>query len=168
VARKYRERSWINPDVEVRASTIEGNGLFAKRPFPTGEAVLVLGGIVIDDRELAKLRPRSSLAVGEGLNLMQADDDPAQYGNHSCDPNCWMADQVTVVARRPISADEEITQDYSLMTVAPEWEMVCRCGTHLCRGLVSGGDWQLPELQARYRGHFSPFIDRRIERDRAR
>jgi SET domain-containing protein len=101
---------------------LKGNGLFAKRPFPTGEAVLVLGGIVIDDRELAKLRPRSSLAVGEGLNLMQADDDPAQYGNHSCDPNCWMADEVTVVARRPISADEEITQDYSLMTVAPEWE----------------------------------------------
>jgi hypothetical protein len=128
-----------------------------------GETILVLGGTVIDDTELAQLQPHSSLAIDEGLNLQQREDDPAQYGNHSCDPNCWMADEVTIVTRRRVAAGEELTQDYSLMTVAPEWRMSCRCGCSLCRGVVTGNDWQLPELQMRYHGHFSPFINRRIE-----
>jgi hypothetical protein len=34
----------------------------------------------------------------------------------------------------------------------------------MCRGHVSGTDWMLSELQARYAGFFSPYIARRIER----
>ena len=32
-----------------------------------------------------------------------------------------------------------------------------------CRHHVTGDDWQLPELQTRYAGHFSPYIQRRID-----
>jgi uncharacterized protein len=158
----YLERSLVNSDVDVRASTIDGKGLFARRAFLPGETVLVLGGTPIDDRELAEIVPRSSLAIEEGLNLMQADDDRARFGNHSCDPNCWMADEVTVVTRREVAKGEELTQDYALASVHPHWTMKCRCGSDLCRGLVTGSDWKLPELQLSYRNHFSPFINRRI------
>jgi uncharacterized protein len=156
-----RRRSWLSPDVAVGPSEIEGTGLFARRALAEGETVLVLGGTVIDDAELARLQPHSSLAIGEGLNLMQDDDDPAQYGNHSCDPNLWLADEVTVVTRRPVEAGEELTIDYATMTVLP-WEMECSCGAASCRGVVTGDDWRRPDLRERYAGHFSPFINARI------
>ncbi|MBV9279409.1 MAG: SET domain-containing protein-lysine N-methyltransferase [Chloroflexi bacterium] len=124
---------------------------------------MVLGGAVVDDEQLAALQPHSSLAIAEGLNLMQEDDDPAQFGNHSCEPNLWMADEITVVARRAIEPGEELTIDYALMTVVT-WTMECRCGTRCCRGLITGDDWRLPELRRRYRGRFSPFINDRIRR----
>lgn len=38
----------------------------------------------------------------------------------------------------------------------------CHCGSPLCRGLITDHDWQLPELQKRYQGHFSPHINDRI------
>ena len=145
----------------VRASEIEGTGLFADRAFDEEETVLVLGGTVIDDAELAHLRRHSSLAVGEEINLLQAEDDPARYGNHSCDPNLWLADEVTVVTRRPVEAGEELTIDYATMTVVP-WEMECSCGAAACRGVVTGEDWRRPDLQERYAGRFSPFINTRI------
>jgi uncharacterized protein len=145
----------------VHASEIEGSGLFAGRAFEEGETVMVLGGTLIDDEELARVSPHSSLAVGEGMNLVQADDDPAQYGNHSCDPNLWLADEVTVVTRRPVEAGEELTIDYATMTVVP-WQMECRCGAPSCRGVVSGDDWRRPDLRQRYAGRFSPFIEARI------
>jgi hypothetical protein len=46
----------------------------------------------------------------------------------------------------------------------PYDEFNCGCGTALCRGQVTGNDWQLPELQARYEGFFSPYLQRRIDR----
>jgi uncharacterized protein len=153
----------VSPDVVAGPSTIEGTGLFAGRAFDEGETVVVLGGTVIDDEELARLQPQSSLAIGEGVNLMQDDDDPAQYGNHSCDPNLWLADEVTLVTRRRVAAGEELTVDYGTMTVVP-WEMECRCGAAGCRGVVTGDDWRAPDLQARYAGRFSPFINARIAR----
>ncbi|HYZ77063.1 MAG TPA: SET domain-containing protein-lysine N-methyltransferase [Gaiellaceae bacterium] len=156
-----RRRSWLSPEVAVGPSEIEGAGLFARRAFAEGETVVVLGGTIIDDAELARLRPHSSLAVGEGVNLMQDDDDPAQYGNHSCDPNVWLADEVTLVTRRPVQAGEELTVDYGTMTVVP-WGMECRCGTANCRGIVTGDDSRRPDLQERYAGRFSPFINARI------
>jgi uncharacterized protein len=145
----------------VGRSAIDGSGLFARHALAEGEMVLVLGGTVIDDAELARLSRHSSLAVGEGINLLQADDDPARYGNHSCDPNLWLADEVTLVARRRIEAGEELTVDYATMTVAP-WQMECRCGAADCRGVVTGDDWRRLDLQERYRGRFSPFVDARI------
>jgi hypothetical protein len=29
---------------------------------------------------------------------------------------------------------------------------------------VTGSDWALPELQKRYKGYFSPYLQRRIDR----
>jgi uncharacterized protein len=153
----------VSPDVTAGPSTIEGAGLFAGRAFDEGETVVVLGGTIIDDAELVRLRRHSSLAVGEGINLLQAEDDPARYGNHSCDPNLWLADAVTLVARRPIHAGEELTVDYATMTVVP-WQMECRCGASSCRGVITGDDWRRPDLRERYAGRFSPFINARIAR----
>jgi uncharacterized protein len=36
------------------------------------------------------------------------------------------------------------------------------CGTSSCRHRIHGRDWQRPDLQERYRGWFSWYLDRKI------
>ncbi len=36
------------------------------------------------------------------------------------------------------------------------------CATPTCRGTVTGADWRLPQLHAKYAGWFSPYLARRI------
>ncbi|MCL5006979.1 MAG: SET domain-containing protein-lysine N-methyltransferase [Patescibacteria group bacterium] len=84
--------------------------------------------------------------------------------NHSCDSNTWMADAFTLIARRDIKRGEEITADYALWeneNYSSDWQ--CVCGSPFCRGHITGDDWRLPEVQKRYRGHFSPLINKKIE-----
>jgi SET domain-containing protein len=163
------DRSWLDERVVVRPSPIEGIGLFAAAPISKGEAVGVLGGRVIDDdelREIARTRSKyNSLAIGEGLNLLLDDLAAITRGNHSCDSNLWMRDAFTLEARTDVARDDELTVDYALQT-AVAWEMRCNCGSPVCRGLVRGSDWERPEVQERYRGHFSPFLNARIVRAR--
>lgn len=74
-----------------------------------------------------------------------------------------MAGSVTVVARRALGAGDEITGDYALWEAEEDYRVeVCTCGTAACRGVVRGTDWQRPELQKRYAGHFLPYIEQRF------
>jgi hypothetical protein len=156
----------LSAKLVVRESAIAGVGLFARARIEAGEVCSRLSGTVMDDAAFAEYvagRSRySALAVAEGVNLVQDEDDPATMGNHSCDPNMWMGDAVTVVARRGIDIGVEATVDYALMTANEDWSMVCNCRSALCRGVVRGGDWRRIDLQQRYRGHWSPFIEQRI------
>jgi uncharacterized protein (DUF952 family) len=158
--------SWLSPKLQVGPSPIEGVGLMATDTIAPGEPVAVMGGTVLTDEEfaafVASVETFSAAAIDEGLNVLQDADDPLARGNHSCDPTLWMADELTLLARRAIRPAQEVTVDYCLMTVSEEWSMDCRCGTAGCRGTVTGNDWHRADLQARYRGHFSPFIERRI------
>ena len=72
----------------------------------------------------------------------------------------------SLVARRDIEAGEEVTVDYALFTTQSNWMLDnrCRCGSPYCRRVVTGDDWRREDVQERYRDHFSPFINRRIER----
>ncbi len=158
--------SWLNPSVSVRASPIHGRGLFAHDRLEPGEAVIRLGGEVLTDDEFAALHlaTHNSLAIGDRLNLLLNDDDsPVVYGNHSCDANLWMADAVTLIARRAILPGEEVTSDYALYTADLPFELACHCGSAACRGRVTNDDWRRKGVQERYAGHFSPFLNRRIE-----
>lgn len=83
--------------------------------------------------------------------------------NHSCDPNVWFTDEVTLVTRRDIGPDEALTIDYALWGGQSPWRG-CRCGAGVCRGTVSADDWQQIDLQSRYAGHWSPYIEARIRR----
>jgi uncharacterized protein len=148
---------WLSPAAEVRGSRIEGLGLFAVRDIRAGEPVMRLGGQIIDDLTLESLiPPYSSLCVGEGAHILIDPSHPVRYGNHSCDPNLWHEDATTVVARRSISLGEELTIDYATHTISSQWSMRCHCGSSQCRGTVSGDDWRLPYLQARYGSHWTP------------
>jgi hypothetical protein len=170
---QYLPTSWYDPRVEIRSSAIQGGGMFAKAPFLPGETVASVGGTLMTGAEFAKylagIERWNAHQIGEDLHLVDLIQTPeAVEGslNHSCDSNLWMGDEVMITARRAIAAGEELTLDYALTTTEPGWalDQPCQCGSPLCRGRVTGNDWRLSDVQARYAGHFVPYINERIRR----
>ena len=160
---------FLSPKVTLRDAPGRGRGLFATQPIAEGETVIVWGGAYggADLRRRAELAGKATMQWDDELWSVESDDDhPAYAINHSCEPNVWMTGPFSLIAMRPIAAGEEITADYALWEADEEsvcgW--VCRCGSPRCRGRITGRDWRRPELQARYAGHFSPLILKRIER----
>jgi uncharacterized protein len=82
--------------------------------------------------------------------------------NHSCEPNLGLQGQIVFVALRDVAVGEELTFDYA-MNDDEQDEMQCRCGTPTCRGTITGFDWRKAEIQRKYDGYFSWFIQRRID-----
>jgi hypothetical protein len=164
----YLPESWLDPRLEIRESQVEGKGMFAMEPIEAGEVIVVWGGKVFTREEVEAGLAQGTVWIGEdaflGADAGHPGDDPADYMNHSCDSNIWMIDEVTLIARRAIPSQEEVTIDYALFEgyedFVMSWE--CRCGSPLCRKRITGRDWRSQELQERYAGHFSPFINERI------
>lgn len=177
VPRQYRERTWVDPRQEFRVSPTQGIGSFARAPIRGGEVVEIVGGVLMTDEGFVAFQrdaPRyNAIQVGEGLHLVERVEVTARREggslNHSCDSNLWMADEVTLVARRDIAPGEELTADYALFTAQPDWTLdrPCSCGAPTCRGAITRDDWRRPDVQDRYYPHFSPFLNRRIEQLRA-
>jgi hypothetical protein len=63
---------------------------------------------------------------------------------------------------RDIAVGEELTFDYAMSDAADYDEFDCACEVEICRGKVRGTDWQLPELQSRYAGWFSSYVQKLI------
>ena len=103
---------------------------------------------------------------GLGVGASERPDEcrAEHFLNHSCDPNVWMSNEVTLVTRRDIARNEELMSDYALWELDPAWvsRFRCRCGSSMCRGVVTGRDWQSLDLQRRYGAHFHPLLMSRI------
>lgn len=158
----------ISPKLEGRLIPSKGGrGLFARERVRAGETLLVWGGDVITGGELkwmSEEKHRLAVQIEEDLYLVTPNEGPADWVNHSCDPNAGLIGQIVLVALRDIKVGEEICFDYATTDGSPYDEFECGCGSRICRQHVSGNDWKLPELQERYAGHFSPYIQRRIEK----
>lgn len=162
--------SYLSSKLEARPLPQKGgHGIFAREAVAQGERLMVWGGDIVDAARLAQLpdhlRPYT-VQVEEGLYLAARPEDepePADYLNHSCNPNAGFAGQIVVVAIRNIVPGEEICIDYAMCDGSPYDEFTCQCGAVTCRGRVTGDDWRKPDLQARYAGHFIPYLQRRID-----
>lgn len=160
--------AWFSPKVEKRDSPIEGTGLFALEPIPAGELVVIKGGHVFSRKrrdQLEKTLGPAEIQIEDDLFIgpveMSERYDAMMHLNHSCDPNVGIQGQICFHAMREIEAGEELSFDYATGD-DDDWEMNCSCGSTQCRGLITGKDWKLPELQRRYRGWFSLYLARKI------
>ena len=127
-----------------------------------------VGGHLVTNSELqaafdaAALDPArpyiDTIAVDDDLNLILPPRRPNGCGNHSCDPNLWWTGPYTQATRRDIRTGEELTTDYATLTAAAEFRMNCACASPLCRGVVTGIDWQRADLQDRYGKHWTPAL----------
>jgi hypothetical protein len=138
----------------------------AVEAISAGEVVAAFGGRCVTRDEfdlLPATQQVRSVQIEDDLYLAgAAEPEPADFINHSCDPNCVVSGNVVLVARRDIFPGEELSYDYATTDGSDYDEFECSCGTRACRGKISGHDWMLPELQLRYRGAFSPYLARRI------
>lgn len=163
---------WLHPDIEVRRSSIQGRGLFARAPIPAGTVVSRLGGRLVSGTELRRLiadptEPYvDTVVAGPFLHLVLPPRRDNGYGNHSCDPNLWWTGPYELSTRHDIAPGAELTNDYATSTASPEFRMHCACGSPLCRSMVTGDDWRRPDLQARYGNHWVPALLTLIERHR--
>jgi hypothetical protein len=160
--------SYINPKLDAFPRTDKGGfGVYATKPVQQGELLMVWGGRVVDEQSLEALPAttrRHSVQVEEGLYLVPIGPaEPADYLNHSCDPNAGMSGQIAVVALRDIAPGEEVCIDYAMCDGSPYDEFVCACQMPNCRKQVTGNDWKKPELWERYAGYFSLYLQRRID-----
>lgn len=164
-----RSTHWVSPKLEARANPAKGNfGLFAAQFIPAGEMVVCWGGDIVTSAQFALLSPHekehSSQVEDDLYQVPCRDEEPGDYVNHSCAPNIGFISSITLVALRDIQPDEEVCIDYAMCDSTPYDEFDCGCGTAVCRGRITGNDWQLPQLQAAYDGYFSPYLQRRINK----
>ena len=166
--------SYRSPKTEVRESKIHGRGLFALVDIAQDEIVAVKGGHIVDcatlRREITPLLGPVEIQIGDDLFIAPVSDAEREgsmlYSNHSCDANLGMHGEITFVAMRDISAGEELTHDWAT-TDNDDYLVECKCGAPNCREILTGKDWQRPELQERYAGYFSAYLARKIADSRS-
>lgn len=161
--------SYLSPKAAVKSSPIHGRGLFAIGEFQPGEIVCAKGGYIFTRAILADIAPAlgpAEIQIADDLFIgpRRAEEREGSmiFSNHSCDPNIGVQGQIVFVALRQIAVGEELTHDWAT-TDDDDYSMPCRCGAATCRGLITGRDWQKKDLQRKYRGKFSWYLQQKID-----
>ncbi len=159
--------SWIIETTSVAPAGAKGHGLFATSAIQRGQIVAAFGGIAVDSAQFQALpneRQIHALQISDELFLVGPEEsEPADYFNHSCDPNLGFMGNVILVALRDIETGEEMTFDYAMCDSDPYDEFSCLCGSANCRNVVTGDDWKLADVQIRYSEYFSSYLTQRIK-----
>lgn len=162
--------NYLSPKAETRVSGISNLGTFAKHSIMKDELIAIFGGYVMDSETIKNLPEEAKhmvLQIAE--NQFIGSRKTVEFGdgdfvNHSCQPNAGIKGQIFLVAMRNIEIHEEITFDYS-MTISDDlfFKMNCCCGAADCRGIVTSKDWKNKELQNKYLGYFSYYLQEKIK-----
>lgn len=128
--------------VEFLPSSIHGLGGFAKDSIRSGTRVIEYVGERIDKRQSAEQCARGNQCIfhlDEDWDLNgNVEWNPARFLNHSCHPNCdaeRVDGRIWIIARRDITAGEEITFNYG-HDLENYREHLCHCGAANCVGFV--------------------------------
>ena len=162
--------SYLSPKVAPKESPIHGTGLFAVETIAKGEIVCVKGGYVFDRRQLDSMPGwfrAAEIQIAEDLFIGPLGEEEREgcmiFSNHSCEPNIGVRGQVVFVAMRDIEAGEELTHDWAT-TDDDEYTAECNCGAAACRKVLTGKDWQREDLQEKYSGYISWYLQEKIDR----
>jgi len=168
---KNEQTSYLSPKLEAHPHPEKGGlGVYAREGVKKGELLAVWGGESMDREKLGEVPPelrRYVIQIDDNIYLVSWVPEPADYINHCCEPNAGLSGQISLVALRDIEPGEEVCFDYAMCDGSSYDEFDCACNSPHCRGRVMGSDWARPELWSRYAGHFSPYLQRRINRLRA-
>lgn len=162
--------SYLTPKARKVKNIIEGFGLEAAEVIHKGEIIADFqdqGDTPVSKKEAMDL-------IDSGLPYeLQIDDDAflvvrspaemsdADFINHSCDPSLGIKGKSQIVAMRDIRPREELTYDYA-MSDNYDYEWECGCRAKNCRGIITGNDWKRRELQEKYKGFFSEYLQNKI------
>lgn len=127
---------------ELRGSSIQGHGVFAKRALKQGEQIAMLTGQRKSLPDVFKMIKNRVLQDDDPLQIDMGQymllDPESRAFNHSCKPNAGIKGKSELFALRDIPPGEEITYDYSTtggVNITPDrWTMHgCNCGSEHCR-----------------------------------
>ena len=140
------------PMIEMRSSTIHGNGVFALRDIPAGTEIVEYAGKRLTHARADHKYGGTSMSGHTFLFTLNADyvidgnqdGNDARWINHSCDPNCEAETddgRVFIRTLRNIAAGEELFYDYGLVIDEPytpklKAQYPCWCGSKNCRGTL--------------------------------
>jgi len=161
-------KTWRSPKIEVRDDTLSGRGVVAREAIAKDEIVAIKSAHIVTGADMARIAEEVgdlALQIEDDFYLSPTRpdevDDMSVFINHSCDANIGFRGQIVYVAMRDIDVGEELCHDYS-MERSDDYFLECHCGSPLCRQQVTGDDWKLPELQARYGHYFSLYLLNKI------
>ncbi|MDO8500106.1 MAG: SET domain-containing protein-lysine N-methyltransferase [bacterium] len=170
--KQYLSRTWVNPKLKAEKSKIHGDGVFTNERILEGEKVMEFGGELISRQQAfsGNYRSRSIWIVDIDRYLALPKSDTQEILdenlNHSCDANAWLTDEVTIAAKRNIEVGEEITLDQGTWNFEDatytDNKKPCSCGLKDCRKILTENDWKIPSVREKYKGHFSPMIQKMI------
>src|SRR5450432_778510 len=131
--------------VEFRDSPIAGRGVFARRPFRTGDVVVPYAP---RQRKVDARDPEAVAAAETKLTLLSEQrfviipDTSVPGGwlcNHSCHPNAAIFSdrEGRVQCTRPIAPGDEVTIFYGWVTENEPERDPCLCGSPSCRGFIN-------------------------------
>lgn len=160
-------KSIISNKIEIRSGSINKLGMFAKEAIDPKEIVYIKGGHILTRAEMfSSFVINSYLPISDDLVIgTQNQDEENQiklYNNHSCTPNCAVRGDIVFVATQKIAQGEELFIDYAFVDNEP-YIFRCNCSSNNCRRIVTGFDWQLKELQRKYKKeYFSNYIQSKL------
>ena len=158
--------NWLNPKAQIQKVSDKGTGSFAQEIICQGEIVASFGGFVVQTKDLNDFSQdrvsRSIQASQTSYILSGTKPEPGDMVNHSCNPNCGAIGISTILAMKQIEVGQEITFDYAMTDASPYDEFICFCGEANCRKKITGNDWQLFEIQEKYKGFFNSNIEKLI------
>ncbi len=143
--------------------------MFARVAVKTGERLAIFGGrvthVVEEIGDYGIQIDEDFVIDGVSVHLGDFHEDTFFF-NHSCEPNAGIKGQIFLVAMRDIPENEEVTFDYVMCLHetkgAPPYRMECQCGRTNCRKVITDNDWKIKELQQKYNGWFSWFLQEKI------
>ena len=126
---------------QVRASGIQGRGLFAAQALPGRRKLGEISGQIVKlplARKVIEGAPQIYfIELSRRCALECSEGNQFKHLNHSCSPNCYLRvihRRVEVYTLRRITEGAELTVDYG---VTPhKGGMRCACGARRCRGLL--------------------------------
>lgn len=164
-----RSESYVSPKVERCFIEGKGQGLFSVDKINKDEIVSISGGVIFNKARWSEFQDE----YGDYAYYIEKDfliaplnpKDPSDDWrmNHCCEPNCGLKGQIVFVALRDIEIGEELTFDYAMTESDPNYKMNLHCDKKNCRKEFKGTDWKNPEIQQKYKGYFSLYIEEQIK-----
>ena len=143
-----------SPAWVLKASQVDGTGLFARRRIAPGMPIIEYRGERISWSEALR---RSEIKGGPFNHTFYftladgrvidggSDGNEARFINHSCEPNCEAMEhedgRVFIYSMQEISRGDELSYNYALIyearhTPAVKKTFACRCGAASCTGIM--------------------------------